>query len=113
MADKLYITETLGGPGVIVSKYDSTNYQYIDGQNRELAKTTTNIGVDETYLAMSLANQLTIPGSPLYQAIEARIVDAIKNRLQVKIVPWLKDGPPPTFSYILTLDGEVIVDKDM
>jgi hypothetical protein len=108
--NKVFLNETIGGVGVLTSAYQNINAQYINGEQHDVVKTTTMISLDESYISSQLSN----PGSPLYMAIERHILDTIANRVNIKIIPWYKEGqPPPTFSCIISIGDNIIMEKDV
>lgn len=104
MTKKLYMDQTIAGPGILTSSYQSSSFQYIDGENVEVVKTITNLMVDHNQIAQMLA----MPGNPLYTSIQQMLLNMMKTDLNIEIVPWSTES----LTYKVKLKDEVIADID-
>jgi len=101
---KVFVEQILAGPGVMIYTTETPSYQYINNENVELITRVTNVSLDHNYIA----TQLAIPGNPLYHQIQHFILDAIKDNLNIKVVPWSKDD----VSFEVRMGDQVLINKD-
>jgi len=119
MNKKVYTTQIQGGQGIFVSCNETTNNVYANGDYVDVVQTTTHISVDPTSMGsvidnyLSYGNGSTFLQNKIQQHMNDTLAVLLKNNLKFEIVQWNDENQKPTFTCMITYNGNVIAEKDI